>query len=26
VGVLLCGTNTDLATLTKHLDAARSNA
>jgi threonine dehydratase len=25
VGVLLCGTNTDLATLTKHLDAARAN-
>ena len=24
VGVLLCGTNTDLATLTKHLDAARA--
>ncbi|HEY2258015.1 MAG TPA: threonine/serine dehydratase [Variovorax sp.] len=26
VGVLLCGTNTDLATLTKHLDAARAAA
>jgi threonine dehydratase len=24
VGVLLCGTNTDLGTLTKHLDAARA--
>jgi threonine dehydratase len=24
VGVLLCGTNTDLATLSKHLDAARA--
>ena len=26
VGVLLCGTNTDLPTLTKHLDAARAQA
>ncbi|SFB68349.1 threonine dehydratase [Polaromonas sp. OV174] len=26
VGVLLCGTNTDLATLTRHLDAARALA
>ena len=25
VGVLLCGTNTDLPTLTKHLDAARAH-
>jgi threonine dehydratase len=26
VGVLLCGTNTDLATLTRHLEAARAKA